>query len=195
MSGGSERFADADVCIHGPSPHCFSRGTRNGVRKLVLSPNGKILASGGMDSTIKLWNASTGELLHILPVPEQTVKSLAFSPDGSMLASGSSTHEEGRITSSHALLWDTATGTRRWNLGSGTGNDDPGPNVDEVAFYARWVSRGRQHGASKFRKRRRGSLGCPYGRAATSNHGPTGVYSGIDFFSEWRCARGLLFEF
>lgn len=57
------------------------------VRTVVIHPDGKTLASGGGDRTIKIWNLETGELLKILSAHTAWVRALAISADGSLLAS------------------------------------------------------------------------------------------------------------
>jgi WD40 repeat protein len=46
-----------------------------------------ILASGSSDTTIKLWDPDSGELLHSLPGHTNRVEAVAFSGDGRLLAS------------------------------------------------------------------------------------------------------------
>ena len=53
------------------------------------TPSSPLLASGSSDSTIKLWETSTGNLIHTLTGHTDWVKSVAISPDGQILASGS----------------------------------------------------------------------------------------------------------
>ncbi|MCT7973012.1 NACHT and WD repeat domain-containing protein, partial [Laspinema olomoucense] len=59
------------------------------VNSIAFSPDGKTLASGGDDNTIKLWNVETWEEIYTLPGHQDSVWSIAFSPDGKTLASGS----------------------------------------------------------------------------------------------------------
>jgi WD40 repeat protein/serine/threonine protein kinase len=74
------------------------------VRSVAFSPNGKTLASGCDDGTVKLWDSATGsELCTLRGHANYNVFSVAFSPDGKTLASGSN---DGTVK-----LWDSATGS------------------------------------------------------------------------------------
>ena len=74
---------------------------------LAFSLDGNILASGSKDSTIKLWDITTGELLNTLETHSDSVRSLAFAADGNKLVSGS---EDGTIK-----IWRVPARERAWN--------------------------------------------------------------------------------
>ena len=59
------------------------------VTAVAFSPDGKRIASESLDDTIKLWEASTGELQMTLVGYSAWVTAVAFSPDGKSIASGS----------------------------------------------------------------------------------------------------------
>jgi eukaryotic-like serine/threonine-protein kinase len=63
--------------------------TGNGVTSIVFSPDGKLIASGSLDYTVKLRRISDGSLVNTLKGHTAPVRSVAFSPDGQLLASGS----------------------------------------------------------------------------------------------------------
>ncbi|NWJ95119.1 MAG: hypothetical protein HXX20_04985, partial [Chloroflexi bacterium] len=64
-------------------------GHSDTVISVAYSPDGKTLASGSDDNSIKLWETSTGKLLNTLTGHSSYVWSVAYSPDGKTLASGS----------------------------------------------------------------------------------------------------------
>lgn len=71
------------------------------VFSVAFSPDGKILASGRLDGTVRLSDVATRRQLGSpLTGPTGTVNSVAFSPDGKTLAAGSS---DGTVR-----LWDVA---------------------------------------------------------------------------------------
>jgi WD40 repeat protein len=53
---------------------------------IAYSPNGKILATGGEDRTVRLWDATTCQNISTLAHHAGEVDALAFSPDGKALA-------------------------------------------------------------------------------------------------------------
>jgi hypothetical protein len=99
----------------------YLHGHKDAVNNVAFSPNGKILASGSDDHTIRLW-----DVVHRQPFgPPLTghrdfVESVAFSPDGKLLASGSDDKTIG--------LWDVASGRLLHTLRGHTGT------VRSVAF-------------------------------------------------------------
>ena len=62
------------------------------VFSIAFSPNGQYFASGSGDKTIKLWDASSGELLHTFYGHAKEVAAVAFTPDSKTLVSGGRDH-------------------------------------------------------------------------------------------------------
>src|SRR4051812_14178796 len=59
----------------------------NGIACLAFSPDGKFLAAGGLDRSIRMWDSQTGKLLRTLGGHTWGISSLAFSPDGKTMVS------------------------------------------------------------------------------------------------------------
>jgi WD40 repeat protein/uncharacterized caspase-like protein len=75
---------------------------------LAFSPDGRYVATGSVDHTIKLWEVATGRELRTLTGHTGTVKAVAFSPDGQTLASGGN---DGKIK-----FWEIASGREAASL-------------------------------------------------------------------------------
>ena len=56
---------------------------------VAFTPDGKLLASGGADNLVKLWEVESGRCQHSLAGHTDHVRTVAWGPDGRTLASGS----------------------------------------------------------------------------------------------------------
>jgi len=85
------------------------------VYAVALSPDGKVIASGHGDGTVRLWEAATGNLLRRLEEHKASVDSLAWLPDGRELLSADG--------AGLAVRWDAQARrkprTFRFSAGSG----------------------------------------------------------------------------
>jgi WD40 repeat protein len=71
------------------------------IAALAASPDGKTVAAGGGDATIRVYACDTGKEVAALNGHQKTVCHLAFSPDGKLLASSS--------TDQSVRVWDLAS--------------------------------------------------------------------------------------
>ena len=91
----AQATAEPKIRIEGP----FNSGI---VYSVAFSPDGKTLASGSGDNTIRLWDVGAGRLIRSMAGHGGAVHCVAFSPDGKMIASAS---EDKTIK-----LWQVSTG-------------------------------------------------------------------------------------
>ena len=75
-----------------------------GVTAVAFSPDGKRIASGGMNWRSAIWDAKTGRELRSFQGQGGAVLALAYSPDGKVLATA------GERRSPAVMLWDADTG-------------------------------------------------------------------------------------
>jgi WD40 repeat protein/serine/threonine protein kinase len=90
------------------------KGHAGYVWKVAFSPEGRYLASGSWDSTVKVWDLEAPESAEPVTLRGHAgfIQSLAFNPDGRRLASGSGYAGHGEIIVWDATLWDNARGQR-----------------------------------------------------------------------------------
>ena len=82
--------------------------SKKSVNALAVSPDSSILASGGSDNNLILWDLQTGRRVRTIPAHKAAINSIAFSNDGQTIASGSDDKT--------VRLWNVTTGGRLLTL-------------------------------------------------------------------------------
>jgi WD40 repeat protein len=100
---------------------------------VVFSPDGGLLATGGKDNVIVLWETATGGVVRTLHGHTRPVRSLTFSADGQTLVSGSA--------DTTALVWPVlpAGAIRKWDAGGAGALWRALEGEPAVAFPALWA--------------------------------------------------------
>jgi len=91
-----------DVSIAPPPPANTPPGLPAVVNALAFSPDGKLLATGGSDAQVTLFQTTDGKLVRALPGHTSAISALAFHPGGAFLVSASKDRT--------LRLWNLATG-------------------------------------------------------------------------------------
>ncbi|HWB10315.1 MAG TPA: WD40 repeat domain-containing protein [Pirellulales bacterium] len=75
------------------------------INAVAVSSDGKYVAGGGMDRSVRVWKLDSGEALHRMAGSQGIIRAVAFQPRGSLLATGG---DEPVVR-----IWDTSTGKPR----------------------------------------------------------------------------------
>jgi WD40 repeat protein len=77
---------------------------QDGAQSLAFNPNGRYIASGGVDGSVWIWDIESGEVVARLEGHLYTISTIEFSPDGSVLAT---------VDSSIVRLWNAMDWSER----------------------------------------------------------------------------------
>lgn len=113
-------------CIRSDEVRFLGRHS-NSVSVVAFSPDGQLLASGGVDGVVRFWKTGSWESAGAWQVPGR-VRTMAFSPDGKTLVTGTLNNQ--------IIAWDRANQrglfTNQWGFGNYGGILKFGSNGQEL---------------------------------------------------------------
>jgi WD40 repeat protein len=159
---------------------CEFEGIRTEATAIAFSADGTLLAAGGRDKAVRVWDVATGQALSQLKLemPIQTfngeIRAVAFAPDGKTLAAASNSFAQ--PSGSEVYVWSLADGKEVCRIKL----PQVGVQVLTFAPDSKWLATGGQGGTIHF------------WNAATGKEvrqlapGPRGVISTLAFSADGR---------
>jgi WD40 repeat protein len=111
--------ADGSICLWTDTLRHQLMGHVGSVTSIAFSPDGWLLASGGADRSIRIWDTSSGDCVQVFAGHPWLVSALAFAPSGEIVFSGS---------------WDRTV--KVWQLSTGYAIDTLIGHTDSVTCLA-----------------------------------------------------------
>ena len=85
----TQKILNKEITTYNNFRLCINIGHSSSVNSVTITPDGKYIASGSSDETIKLWNIETGELVKTFEGHNDSVNSVAITPNDKYIISGS----------------------------------------------------------------------------------------------------------
>jgi len=105
---GSGNTIDVYQPTLGVKVKTLTGGHKDDVLAVRFSPDNRLLATGGVDKRILIWDIASGTVIREMTGHTDYVRDLDFSPDGFYVASAS--------WDGHAIIWETGTGRQVLDL-------------------------------------------------------------------------------
>ncbi|MDR1174301.1 MAG: WD40 repeat domain-containing protein [Treponema sp.] len=84
------------------TPELFLQGHSDDINTVAYSPDGRRIATGSKDNTVKIWDVESGREIRTLSGHTNSVRAAGYSPDGRRIVSGS--------LDTSAKIWNAETG-------------------------------------------------------------------------------------
>lgn len=98
-----QAFRTLAEVVLSPGTRLLIPGQDSFAKAVDVRPDGALIASGGSDAVVHVWDAATGREVRQLTGHTGDIEAIAFSPDGTKIVSGAADFS--------AILWDTRTGS------------------------------------------------------------------------------------